>query len=85
MVHPVDHIDETLDHVDENIQTIGLSLKSDPKALEFAEKAVEKGVMRCPEIGRMLNFESPWDGIISNGPDGKMVNFWRSINLKISR
>ena len=28
-----------------------------------AKNAVEKGVMRCPEIGRMLNFESPWDGI----------------------
>ena len=63
MVHPVDHIDETLDHVDDNIQTIGLA-SSGAKALAFAEKAVEKGVMRCPEIGRMLNFESPWDGII---------------------
>ena len=62
MVHPVDHIDETLDHVDGNIQTIGLA-SSGSKALVFAEKAVEKGVMRCPEIGRMLNFESPWDGI----------------------
>jgi hypothetical protein len=63
MVHPIDHIDETLEYVDENIQTIGLS-SSGLKALKFAEKAVEKGVMRCPEIGRMLNFESPWDGII---------------------
>ena len=25
MVHPVDHINETLDHVDDNIQTIGLA------------------------------------------------------------
>ena len=25
MVHPIDHIDETLDYVDENIQTIGLA------------------------------------------------------------
>ena len=62
MVHPIDHIDETLDYVDDNIQTIGLAY-SGSKALNFAEKAVEKGVMRCPEMGRMLNFESPWDGI----------------------
>ena len=62
MVHPVDHIDETLDYVDDNIQTIGLA-SSGSKSLIFAEKAVEKGVIRCPEIGRMLNFESPWDGI----------------------
>ncbi|WP_343486602.1 acyl-CoA reductase [Allomuricauda sp. d1] len=62
MVHPVDHIDETLEHIDDNIQTIGLASIGE-KALNFAEKAVEKGVMRCPEMGRMLNFESPWDGI----------------------
>lgn len=62
MVHPVDHINETLELIDDNIQTIGLA-SSGEKALNFAEKAVEKGVMRCPEMGRMLNFESPWDGI----------------------
>lgn len=62
MVHPVNHIDETLQHIDDNIQTIGLAASGE-KALNFAEKAVEKGVMRCPEMGRMLNFESPWDGI----------------------
>lgn len=62
MVHPVDHIEETLEHIDDNIQTIGLASMGE-KALNFAEKAVEKGVMRCPEMGRMLNFESPWDGI----------------------
>lgn len=62
MVHPVDHIDETLEYIDDNIQTIGLA-SSGEKALNFAEKAVDRGVMRCPEMGRMLNFESPWDGI----------------------
>lgn len=62
MVHPVDHINETLEYIDDNIQTIGLAASGE-KALNFAEKAVEKGVMRCPEMGRMLNFESPWDGI----------------------
>lgn len=62
MVHPVGHIDETLDYIDDNIQTIGLA-SIGKKALNFAEKATEKGVMRCPEMGRMLNFESPWDGI----------------------
>ena len=62
IVHPVDHINDTLDHIHEDIQTIGLSA-SGTKAIRFAEQAVERGVMRCPEIGRMLNFESPWDGI----------------------
>jgi len=62
MVHPVDNIVETLELIDDNIQTIGLASTGE-KALNFAEKAVERGVMRCPELGRMLNFESPWDGL----------------------
>ncbi len=30
----------------------------------FASAAAEMGAMRFPLIGRMLNFEMPWDGII---------------------
>ena len=33
------------------------------KALKFASEATRRGVMRLPLIGRMLNFEMPWDGI----------------------
>ena len=62
MVHPIDHIEETLEFIDTDIQTIGLAAVGS-KAINFAEKAVEKGAMRCPELGRMLNFESPWDGL----------------------
>lgn len=62
MVHPIDHVHDTLQFINDDIQTIGLSASGE-KAIKFAELAVEKGVMRCPEIGRMLNFESPWDGI----------------------
>lgn len=61
-VHPVDHIDDTLRHIDENTQTIGLAATG-AKALSFANKAVEAGAMRLPDCGKMLNFESPWDGI----------------------
>lgn len=61
-VHAVDSIDETLKFINEDTQTIGMAAKGE-KALNFATNAVDKGIMRCPEIGRMLNFESPWDGI----------------------
>ncbi len=61
-VNPVPSIMDCLKYVDEDTQTIGVAASGE-KALEFATKAVEAGVMRCPEIGRMLNFESPWDGI----------------------
>jgi hypothetical protein len=46
-----------------DIQTIGIAA-SGAKGLEFAERAANAGVMRCPDLGKMLNFESPWDGII---------------------
>lgn len=61
-VHPVNHIEDTLCHIDENTQTIGLAAEGS-KALSFANKAVEAGTMRLPDCGKMLNFESPWDGI----------------------
>ena len=61
-IHPIENIEDTLIFIDNDIQTIGLAA-SGPRALQYAEKAVSKGVMRFPEIGKMLNFESPWDGM----------------------
>lgn len=62
-IHPVESIFESLDDITENIQSIGIAAPQD-KAIEYAEQATSKGVARLPQIGRMLNFEMPWDGII---------------------
>lgn len=61
-VHPVNNIEDSLQHVEDYVQTIGISA-SDERAKSFADKATAKGVARCPMIGRMLNFEMPWDGV----------------------
>lgn len=61
-VHPVKQINETIQFVNDDIQTIGLAAKGQ-KALDFAEQAANAGAMRFPDCGRMLNFESPWDGM----------------------
>ncbi|MBO7484705.1 MAG: hypothetical protein J6T84_01420 [Spirochaetaceae bacterium] len=61
-VHPVDSINDVLPYVDDNIQTIGMAAHG-KKALDFAIRAAEKGAMRFPDCGKMLNFESPWDGM----------------------
>lgn len=61
-VHPVNDIEESLVHVEDYVQTIGISAPLE-KAISFADKATAKGVARCPMIGRMLNFEMPWDGV----------------------
>lgn len=62
-VHVVDNINDALAFVNEDIQTIGISSVSERMQL-FASSAAVRGAMRFPLIGRMLNFEMPWDGII---------------------
>ena len=62
MVHEVEHINDALANIEDYIQTIGIEAPIE-KAIDFANKATEKGVARCPQIGRMLNFEMPWDGV----------------------
>lgn len=62
-IHPVDSIFESINNITGNIQSIGISAPED-KAIKYAELATDKGVARLPQLGRMLNFEMPWDGII---------------------
>ena len=62
-VHAVDSIMQSVKRITEDIQTIGIEATPE-QALEYAEAATPKGAMRFPQIGRMLNFEMPWDGIV---------------------
>lgn len=62
-VHSVDSIMQAVKHITEDIQTVGV--KATPEqAIAFAEAATPMGAVRFPQIGRMLNFEMPWDGIV---------------------
>ncbi|MBE5891249.1 MAG: acyl-CoA reductase [Lachnospiraceae bacterium] len=61
-VHPVDDIEETLQFINGDIQTIGMAAEGE-KELAYAVKASEKGAVRFPVCGKMLNFDSPWDGM----------------------
>ena len=62
-VHAVDSIMQTVKHVTDDIQTIGVEATPE-QAVTFAEAATQLGAMRFPQIGRMLNFEMPWDGVV---------------------
>ena len=62
-VHAVDSIMQAVKHVTEDIQTIGVEATPE-QAVAFAEAATPNGAVRFPQIGRMLNFEMPWDGIV---------------------
>lgn len=61
-VHAIEQLAGVLQFVDGDIQTIGLAANGN-KAMEFATKASERGAVRFPVLGKMLNFESPWDGM----------------------
>ena len=61
-VHEVDSIMDAVAEIQPYIQSIGIEVSSD-KAVTFANAATAKGVARLPKIGRMLNFEMPWDGM----------------------
>ena len=63
LVHGVDSIDESLPYVSEDIQTVGIEAPAE-RAKAYAEQAIPRGAVRFPQIGRMLNFEMPWDGIM---------------------
>lgn len=62
-IHEVESIMESLPYISDNIQTIGMAA-SPEKSQAYAEQATALGVSRLPAIGRMLNFEMPWDGIM---------------------
>lgn len=62
MVHEVNDIDDSLNVIEDFTQSIGIAAPLD-RAKAYAIKATEKGVSRLPKIGRMLNFEMPWDGM----------------------
>ena len=61
-VHAIESLDNVLPFVSDDIQTIGLAADGE-KASSFATEAAKKGAVRFPVCGKMLNFESPWDGM----------------------
>ena len=61
-VHAIDSLNDVLEFISNDIQTIGLAANG-AKATDFASKAARKGAIRFPLPGRMLNYETPWDGM----------------------
>lgn len=61
-VKAVDNIFDVIPQVHEDIQTVGLAMRGD-KRLRFANNITIQGAMRCPDIGHMTHFDSPWDGL----------------------
>ena len=62
-VRPVEDVMDTIAYASTAIQTVGLALTG-PRRLKLANALTRRGVERCPEIGKMTHFETPWDGLI---------------------
>lgn len=74
-IHKVESIFDSIKDIHENIQSIGISAGHET-AVKYAEQATAKGVSRLPQIGRMLNFEMPWDGVMLLDRLAKWNTLW---------
>jgi hypothetical protein len=63
-VKAVDSVFDVIGSIDEDIQTVGLAMQGE-KRLAFANQAMQQGAMRCPDVGYMTHFDSPWDGLFA--------------------
>jgi phenylacetate-coenzyme A ligase PaaK-like adenylate-forming protein len=63
-VKAVDYIFDVIENVHEDIQTVGLAMNGE-KRLQFANQIMQQGAMRCPDVGYMTHFDSPWDGLFA--------------------
>lgn len=63
-VKAVDNVFDVIDNVHEDIQTVGLAMTGE-KRLQFANEIMLQGAMRCPDVGYMTHFDSPWDGLFA--------------------
>jgi hypothetical protein len=63
-IKEIKNVFEMIESLNEDVQTIGLALEG-KKKLDFAKEAANKGIVRCPEIGFMTHFDSPWDGMFA--------------------
>ena len=70
-VKGVSDIYDVIDSIDEDIQTIGLALSGN-RRLDFATAAMQKGAMRCPDIGLMTHFDSSLGWNVCVRPFGSM-------------
>ena len=61
-VKSIKSIFDIINYITDDIQSVGLSVSGE-RRLDFADKLFKKGVVRCPDVGFMTHFDSPWDGV----------------------
>ena len=63
-VKAVDDVFDIIPGISGDIQTVGLAMHGE-KRLSFADQVLRRGAVRCPDVGYMTHFDSPWDGLVA--------------------
>jgi hypothetical protein len=61
-VRPVEDVFDVVPFCSLNTQTVGLGVDGE-RRLKLADAFTARGVERCPNVGGMSLYESPWDGM----------------------
>lgn len=69
-VRPVEDVFDVARLCSVHTQTAGLAV--DERRLRLANALTERGVERCPQVGRMALYDTPWDGMY---PMDRMVRW----------
>ena len=58
-------------------QTVGLAMENNSQRTEFVDNLTLFGVDRCPKVGSMTLFDSPWDGMFAIDRMVRWVVTWK--------
>ncbi|MFC1850272.1 acyl-CoA reductase [candidate division CSSED10-310 bacterium] len=61
-VRPVDDVMEVVDYCNHLTQTAGIAL-SEKRRETFVSQVTARGIDRCPDLGAMSSYDTPWDGM----------------------
>jgi hypothetical protein len=62
VVKPIIGLEKIKEYNDRQKQTLGVGLSGENK-LKFLPRITQRGIDRCPDLGFMTFYESPWDGM----------------------
>ena len=64
-VRPVSNLHEIEKYQNRKIQSIGLEIADQNQRIRFADQITKNGGDRCPSMGMMSLYSSPWDGMFA--------------------
>jgi hypothetical protein len=76
-VRPIENLEDLAPFSDRRKQTLGLAVKDVERRKELVNALTFRGIDRCPPIGTLTLFESPWDGMFGVDKMVRWVTTWK--------